>query len=551
MCEVEGVRVRGDGECEGEGRMEGVRVREDGGCEGEGDGESVRVSMVGQPAAVLSSLVSSYLPPSFHPSLPPSLLPPSSFPPPPSFPCFLPLPQLYIKVSEDVDQQQSGSGTEDSDSQSSVMVLLDPHLPDLSQYWLAALRDHAHLSLPPQFLGQLPPSGGMFYSTNVMESVRPYFEQNWPSLLHAAAIWLQTTGLKEKAAPTQTTLQPLMPEPLLSSSKSSTSIMPSDLRWDRLHLILGLAVQTLCTPATLDHPPITLHCLKALQRLLKAAYVQHEIGTDTKLAIEVLHLLHRLLLTCQSPDLHVIIMHIAQSIGCALQGKEGEEGTSVEAGEASGEEEELEPGKSHVFALLEVTACCLLRLVPDLKPKELESAVVVTRSRSTPSHDELTVASQAVSLLVTAVSLCSPRAMEAILPTVLHIFLHTTKYAAQLQPLSAPLLSSCLHSLQQLCSGLPLTDQTHGPKLSLTLRAALTSLLGVPAGPDDGETSSLSQIDREVKLLLMAILLHVPSPSLCPPATPLFESCVQLFRECLFSPASKVSQQRMNRHRQP
>lgn len=457
-------------------------------------------------------------------------------------------------MSEDVDQQQSGSGsgTEDSDSQSSAMVLLDPHLPDLSQYWLAALRDHAHLSLPPQFLSQLPPSGGMFYSTNVMESVRPYFEQNWPSLLHAAAIWLQTTGLKEKAMPTTATLQPLMPEPLLSSSssKSSSSIptVPS-LRWDRLHLILGLAVQTLCSPATLDHPPIILHCLKALRRLLEATYVQHEIATDTKLAIEVLHLLHRLLLTCQSPDLHVIIMQIAQSIGHALQGKEERR---VEAGETSGGGEELEPGKSHVFALLEVAACCLLRLVPDLKPKELESAVVVTRSRSaTPSHDELTVASQAVSLLVTATSLCSPRATEAILPTVLHIFLHTTKYAAQLQPLSAPLLSSCLRSLQQLCSGLPLTDQTHGPKLSLTLRAALTSLLGVTAGPDSGETSTLSQVDWEVKLLVVAILLHVPSPSLCPPATPLFESCVQLFRECLFSPASKVSQWRMMWHCQP
>ena len=435
------------------------------------------------------------------------------------------------------------------------MELLDPHLPQLSLYWLAALRDHAHISLPPQFSSQLPPSGGMFYSPNIADAVKPYFEQSWPPLLHAAAVWLQTTGLGEaKAAsapplptPPMATLHPMMPEPLLASSatSSSTSSSPAtsslpplssllgDVRRDRLYLVLGLAVQTLCNPASLDHPSLLLHCLRSIQALLLAPYVQVEVCGDSKLAIELLNLLHRLLLTCQSHDIHVLVMHMAQSVGQALHGTKVKEEVVT-----MNEEEELEPGKSCVFALMEVAACCLLRLVPDLKPKELESSAVPS-SFPTPSHQELAVLSQALGLLVSATSLCSPAAAEKLLPTVLHLLLHATKYAASLQSASSALLHSCLRSLQQLCSELPLSDSIHGPHLSRTLRAALTSLL--EAGGGSGKENTLCQVERVVKILLVAIFLRVPSSSICPAGTALFDSCIQLFRECLCAPSTKVS----------
>ena len=464
-------------------------------------------------------------------------------------------PQLYIKVSEDLGHQQQQQQQQQTQAQQvapeevtdTAMALLDPHLPLLSHYWLAALQDHAHLSLPPQFSHQLPPSGGMFYSNNVAESVKPYFDHNWPSLLHAAAIWLQTTGLREEKqeAAAAVTLQSQMPEPLLSTPGTALAAPPplGDPKRDRFHLVLGLAVQTLCTPASLDAPATLLHCLKALHRLVEADYVRNEINSDPKLAIEILHLLHRLLLTCQSRDLHVIVMQIAVLVGRALQGRGRTEGGNEGLGR---EDTKQNYEKTPMFALLEVSACCLLQLVPDLRPKEQDSSATAVASHSSNkiTSGEMVVASHAMSLLTMAMSLCSVQETENALPTVLHMLLHTVKFASLNQPLSTALLSSCIRSLQQLISHLSLTHPMHGHQLSLTLSASLTSLLGgvasVSAGTQTGSGGTLSQTEREVKLLVLTVLLHAPSPAVCPPGSQLFAAALQLFKDCLFSPDAKV-----------
>ena len=450
--------------------------------------------------------------------------------------------QLYIKISEEVGQQSSQpSAEETTDSPAAAMTLINPHLPLLSQYWLAALLDHAHLALPPQFSRQLPPAGGTFYSHNVADGVRPYFEQNWPSLLHAAAIWLKTTGLTEgDDGATQKegvglTPHPLMPEPLLSAPGArNTAPLLSDPKRERLYLVLGLAVQTLCAPATLDSFPTLLHCLRTLHRLLEADFVQSEISSDSKLATEILHLVHRLLLTCQSHDVHVIVMQIAGLVGQALGRKTEEEGERL--GEVSSEEYERKP----MFALMEVSACCLLRLVPDLRPDGGDTSGPVNKGTAR----EIQVAALAVSLLMAAFELCTlPESVDA-LPTVLHILLHTAKFAGLAQP---PLLSSCLRSLHQLVSGLCFTHPAHGHALCHTLKSALASLLlGKSSGglnPTPSSTSprgDLSQTEREVKLMILTVLVKAPSPEICPNGSELFTAATNLFKDCLTSTDEKV-----------
>ena len=436
------------------------------------------------------------------------------------------------------------------------MALVDPHLPRLSQYWLAALLDHAHLALPPQFSRQLPPSGGTFYSTNVAEGVRPYFEQNWPSLLHAAAIWLKTAGLREEGAKTvktqEGTLRPMMAEPLLSApgvKRVSPSPPPlgGDPRRDRLHLVLGLAVQTLCAPTTLDSAHTLLHCLRSLQRVLEAEFAGSEVGSDVRLAIEILHLLHRLLLTCQSHDTHVIVMQIAALVGQALRGRGEGEGEGVRLGDVSSEEYEKKP----MFSLMEVSACCLLRLVPDLRPGTGEGSVAPPPPQGVKVvATAIEVASLAVSLLMVAFELCSVAETVDALPTILYILLHTAKFASLNQPLSTPLLSSCLRSLQQLVSGLSLSHPTHGHALCHALRAALTSLLGgggsskgglAPNPPPTGTSrGDLSEMEREVKLLVLTVIVGAPSPEVCPPGSELSAAATNLFRDCLTSTDEKV-----------
>lgn len=434
-------------------------------------------------------------------------------------------------MSEEVGQQVT---TEEA-ATDTAMALLDPHLPLLSRYWLAALQDHAHLSLPPQFSRQLPPNGGMFYSNNVAESVKPYFEHNWPSLLHAAAIWLQTTGLQGQEEATPPTLQPAMPQPLLSTSLAAPPPL-SDPTRDRFFLVLGLAVQTLCTPASLDSPPILLHCLKALNRLTEADYAQKKMSSDSQLAIEILHLLHRLMLTCQSHDLHVIVMQIAVLVGRALQEGAKKEGVKKEGGESeTGQDSNYE--KTPMFALLEVSACCLLQLVPDLKPNGQDPAA---HPSTAVTAMELAVASHAVSLLTVAVSLCSAQETENALPTVLHMLLNTVKFASLNQPLATSLLSSSIRSLQQLCSLLSFSHPQHGQTLSLTLRAALTSLLGTEDKSTENSSDTLSQTETEVKMLVLTVLLHAPSPAVCPAGSQLFMAAVKLFKDSLFSPNEKV-----------
>lgn len=71
-----------------------------------------------------------------------------------------------------------------------LATLVQTELPSLSKHWIAALKDHALLSLPKEFKSQLPYEGGAFYTNDTIESARPHYRTTWPPILHAAAIWL-------------------------------------------------------------------------------------------------------------------------------------------------------------------------------------------------------------------------------------------------------------------------------------------------------------------------------------------------------------------------
>ena len=457
---------------------------------------------------------------------------------------------MYIKISDDItrEPQQQGEGQgeeffEDVDSQATATELLDPHLPSLSQYWLAALKDHAYLALPSQFSSQLPPSGGTFYSNNVTESVKPYYEANWPSLLHAAAIWLDSKGFESGGKLITPSLPPHTGGDLLSRPAAPFNGSQIDVRIDHFHLILGLAVQSLCTPAVLDQPLTVLNCLKALQQLLHSKFARREVSSDSQLAIDLLSVVHRLLLTCQSQRMHVLVMDIATLTGDALfdsaMGPTGG-GSQEQGGNGFALERDVKPGKSCVYALLEVSACCLLRLIPALKPKEAEpSSGVTSKQPGLPSADELSLISQAVAILVTAGRLCTPQACIQVLPPVLHMLLSALSHSSSLRPQPSTTTSAILQSLKLLSTSLPLSDEQRGPRLVRILQSALASILGV-GEPDVSEAErSHASMDTETRLLATAILLSIPA-TICPPSSSLFDGCVHLFKQCLESGSTKV-----------
>ena len=454
------------------------------------------------------------------------------------------------------------------------MELLDPHLPGLSQYWLAALKDQAYLSLPPQFITQLPPSGGTFYSNDVMDCVKPYYQDNWPSFLHAAAMWLASKGFtslekssaeKGKSLPQQQQ-QPPPPQLIPQGSQMlppgvPTGLVPkTDARHDYFHLVLGLAVQSLCIPATLDEPQTVAHCLRAIKRLFKANFSRELLASDSQLSIEVLSVMHRILLTCQSKPMHTVALEIALLLGEALKQSAESPPTPAEVDSSDDIstkftlESSLEPGKSCVYALLEVSACCLLSLIPDLKPKDSATGTTTTTITSTIAaqpprpltSDENIVISHAIKVIVLAASLCAPDAIAQCLPSILHLLLSALQYASkQASQLPAASLSvaSGLQNLKQLVSTLPLSHKEQGGCLLEILQSALASVLGVGMADDvTGGSGDYSDMDKETRLLVMAVLVLSPTGGggVCPPGSALFTSSVELCKTCLQSEQSKV-----------
>ena len=78
--------------------------------------------------------------------------------------------------------------------------LVAAELPSLSKHWLAALKDHALLSLPSEFKSQLPYEGGAFYTNDTIELARPHYQDTWTPILHAACIWFSQGGGRENVS---------------------------------------------------------------------------------------------------------------------------------------------------------------------------------------------------------------------------------------------------------------------------------------------------------------------------------------------------------------
>ena len=76
----------------------------------------------------------------------------------------------------------------------SLTGLVAAELPSLSKHWLAALKDHALLSLPSDFKSQLPYEGGAFYTNDTLELSKPHYRSTWATILQAASIWFSGGG---------------------------------------------------------------------------------------------------------------------------------------------------------------------------------------------------------------------------------------------------------------------------------------------------------------------------------------------------------------------
>ncbi|KAA0717539.1 HEAT repeat-containing protein 5B [Triplophysa tibetana] len=433
---------------------------------------------------------------------------------------------------DDEEEEQEERDERDILPPDSLMTLVQPELPALSRLWLAVLRDYALLTLPAEFSSQLPPEGGAFYTPETIDTARLHYRNSWASILNAEALWLSSTGFGTREDAPEVKAGPFK----VPGVTPVPSQNPQDLVKDRLHLLLGISIEFLCFPRAEEPIEDVMSCLHALCTLLDSSAARTHIAEDQLLAVELLNVLHRLLLTRDPPSVQLQVIAVVQkSIRAAQEHLEsmrvgfgstvedaGDPGTLLGEGGNTGE---LVPGNSLVFAAMELLVFILVRHLPQLKEKDSDT---VRQPAQHLSEDSSRLVAATVTALAELPSLCSPAGSMTILPTVL--FLITGVLRETAAKTSVPtLVSAALQGIKTLLSSPPARVQKTQTQWSALVRSSLATVLEY-SQPDVSESSA-----DEVSLLTAITLFLLSASSELVGVSVLQNGCFDRFRHGLNS----------------
>uniref|UniRef100_A0A674CFH7 HEAT repeat-containing protein 5A n=1 Tax=Salmo trutta TaxID=8032 RepID=A0A674CFH7_SALTR len=418
----------------------------------------------------------------------------------------------------------------------SLIMLVQPELPSLSRLWLAVLRDYALLTLPAEFSSQLPPDGGAFYTPETIDTARLHYRGSWAPVLHAVALWLSSTSFgagegeeEAPAVPPQASGAPVYPQ---GNSGPTQSL--EDLIKDRMHLMLGVSIEFLCFPRPEEPIEHVMSCLQALCTLLDSPCARTHISEDQLLGVELLNVLHRLLLTRDPPGVQLQVTAVVQETIRAAQdhlteqrdtqGKEdGGEKDGLSLQGEGGETGELLPGKSLVFAAMELLVFILVRHLPQLNTSHLP-----LRPQPRLPEESTRLVAHTVSILAELPSLCSPAGSMTILPTVLFLITGVLKETAVKTPdNSIPLpVSAALQGIKTIITS-PLGRAEKIPaQWTGLIRSSLDSWY-----PDESRPNM-----DEVSMLTAMTLFLLSASSEVIGVTVLQQGCMERYRNALISP---------------
>ncbi|KAJ8926889.1 hypothetical protein NQ314_020740, partial [Rhamnusium bicolor] len=419
----------------------------------------------------------------------------------------------------------------------SLLTLVQPELVSLSQYWLSALKDHALLSLPSEFSSQLPHDGGAFYTNETMESARPYYVSSWPPILHAAALWLNSGSFKKDT------------EKEINNDNTLNNNKPLDNTSDKFHLLFGICMEALCSPRSVEPLESIITCLQALYTLLDTEYTRQLLINDGSLGIELCNVLHRLILTRDNHTCQLLCLEVLKQVVKAAQehlnemkqNKLNDEETKIDVdmlGEG-GENGKLIPGKSLVFAVLEVCLCLLIRQLPSLSPSPNSTIVNSLRiMQSNEQSGQLLAAS--INCMESLHRLCSPKGAVSVLPTVLYLTTGVIKEVATKNVnditilANNPSIQAALHCLKTLATDPYCKHPESSECWQKFLQSALAKIIDLAkTGRDE------NKLDEVTMMLAIAVfVLHAPSKVVIAPN--LQYPCINHFRQCLESSNSTV-----------
>ncbi|XP_073413695.1 HEAT repeat-containing protein 5B isoform X2 [Dendrobates tinctorius] len=453
-------------------------------------------------------------------------------------------PSKAMKTNDDEDDDY---GTADELPPDSLISLVESALPTLSRLWLAVLKDYALLTLPPEFASQLPPDGGAFYTPETIDTARLHYRNSWAPILHAVTLWLNSTGFNhsqiaddtimtgsQKCNPTLALNQPPGTPPSPKSLK--------ELNKDRMHLILGISIQFFCAPRPEEPVEHVTASLQALHILLESSFARSHIAEDQVIGVELLNVLHRLLLTCNPTSVQLLVTSVVQQIVRAAHDKLQEQRNTQNKDDTSeketqillGEGEEsggLIPGKSLVFAAMELLMFILVRHVPQLSSKVSDSPSHVLNRHQQLSEESTRLVASTVTILADLPTLCSPAGCMTILPTILYLVTKVLKETAikssdNQMPLT---VSACLQAIKTIVtSPLAKTEKTQ-KKWTDLIRSTLASVLEYP------QTGDSSLALDEVSILTAVVLFLLSASTEIIGVQALQAGCINKFKAAITS----------------
>ncbi|KAL4717408.1 hypothetical protein ACJJTC_017295 [Scirpophaga incertulas] len=430
----------------------------------------------------------------------------------------------------------------------SLLKLVEPELESLGENWIAALKDHALLSLPPEFASQLPHGGGAFYSAETAEASRAHYANAWPALLLAATLRFNanTANTATSVPSNEKPDNDVDNRPSRNENGNCEFFEPVD---ERFHLLFGICMEALCAQRDMSTEN-TISVLLSLVTLLDAKENRARLLKNRALAIELCQIIHRTALTQESIEalllaadvLNLIIEGAREQLHANMQAKikelaptDGDTDSSslpqsvLEAVHTLGEGGPLgdvRPGRSLAFAALELAVCLAARRLPTLAGTTAAPPGLVGAPRGLGPHADALLP-KALPAAAALPSLASPQGALSILPTLLHLGTEMLKQCER----DSPVAEAAVLLLEQAseCKTARLLDQTR-EQHALLLQSTLGKLVEMVKSDEASQ-----RVEGVVGARAMAALVRGAAP-----AAPLHCPCINHFRQCLDTADNEV-----------
>ncbi|KAH8294799.1 hypothetical protein KR018_003155, partial [Drosophila ironensis] len=424
----------------------------------------------------------------------------------------------------------------------SLLGLVQPELHNLSTHWLSAMKDHALLLLPAEFQSQLPHDGGAFYTTDTINSSKPHYMASWPPILYASALWLRDEGFARHQDTSDA-----------AAESNNNQITHGSLSADRFHMIFGICMEALCSMRSSERPRNIISCLRSLHSIFDSDWARRQLVKDRALTIELCHVLHRQILTRDELLVQLLCVEIMkQTIRAAredLERKRDDNANTEDGngGERLGEDDSMQPGSSHVYAVLEVCLCLFVRQIPSMNPSRQGSGLQLDFSYakmasgssffSVLGDDNGLLVASGLQCVEQLLDLCTPKGALAILPTVLYMTTSIVKEIANKSSIDSTILANtsavkaALQCLRSVCVHKWSKVEEASEEWQQLLQSALATIVDLTKTAGDNEER---KVDEVTMLLAIAVfILHTPAAVVATPS--LQYPCINHFRQCLQS----------------